>query len=407
MKKINWKDPFIKTALLVFLVIAALMVFYNILGTVGEVLLRIRSFISTLTAAASAIIIGIIIAFILQPYVNLLDDKLISRVIKKNRNLSRGVSIGFVYVVVLGFIALLIALIAPVLVNNIKDLINTAPRYIDMIVRFVNDELMENSLFQYADVISAINSFMAEAQSNITSLVTGFLSNTVRFLTSLSTGMINVIFGFLVAVYVLMEGKRLGSSSRRLSIAVFGERRTDKIVREVGIATKIFRKFFNGRLVESFISAVLILICFLIIGVKYSPLISVLTFITNLIPYFGPIIGGVLTFILVAVENPSQLLLAMILLLAVSVVDSWIISPKILGDVVGLSPFWVLLGALVGGGLFGFWGMMIGIPTASVIHFAVKRWIDYRITKRSSQKNAGSSSGGVILTDLTDIDTKK
>ncbi len=405
MKKINWKDPYIKTALLVFLVVAALMVFYNILGTVGEVLLRIRSFVSTLTTASSAIIIGIIIAFILQPYVNLLDDKALSKLIKKNRNLSRGLSIGLVYVVVVGFVALLIALIAPVLVNNIKDLINTAPRYIDMIVRFVNDEMMENSFFQYADVVNAINSFMEEAQSNITSLVTGLLSNTVRFLTSLSTSMINMIFGFLVAVYVLMEGKRLGSSSRRLSIAVFGEKKTEKIVREADIATKIFRKFFNGRLIESFISALLILICFLIIGVKYSTLISVLTFITNLIPYFGPIIGGVLTFILVAVENPSQLLLAMILLLAVSVVDSWIISPKILGDVVGLSPFWVLLGALVGGGLFGFWGMMIGIPTASVIHSAVKRWIDYRIAKRNAQKSVGTGGSGSVI--LTNLDKKK
>lgn len=405
MKKINWKDPYIKTALLVFLVIAALMVFYNILGTVGEVLLRIRSFISTLTAASSAIIIGIIIAFILQPYVNLLEDKALSKIIKKNKNLSRGISIGLVYVVVVGFIVLLIALITPVLVTNIKDLINTAPRYIDMIVRFVNDELLETSLFQYADVINAINSFMEDAQSNITSLITGFLSNTVRFITSLSTSTINIVFGFLMAIYVLMEGKRLGSSSRRLSIAVFGERKTERIVREIDIAAKIFRKFFNGRLIESFISAMLILICFLIIGVKYSPLISVLTFITNLIPYFGPIIGGVLTFILVAVENPSQLLLAMILLLAVSVVDSWIISPKILGDVVGLSPFWVLLGALVGGGLFGFWGMMIGIPTASVIHSAVKRWIDYRIARRKAQNiSASGRSGGVILTD---IDKKK
>ena len=382
MKKIDWKDPYIKVAVLVFLVVAALLVFYNILGTVGEIALRIRYFLSNLANASSAIIIGIIIAFVLQPYVSALDDKLVSKVIKKNKTASCAISISIVYIVVIGFVALLIALLTPVLVTNIKDIVSKAPRYVDAIAAFINDELLQMSLFQNADVIAAINNFIAGFKANIAAYASDMLSNTVRFITSFSVGTFNMLFGFLMAFYVLMERRRLGDGLRRLFIALFGDKRTEKIAYEAQIATNIFQKFFNGRIIESFLTGLLMLIAFWIIGVKYSALIGVLTFIANLIPYFGPIIGTVITVMLVILENPSQLLLASILMIVVNLIDSWILSPKILGDVVGLSPFWVLLGALVGGGLFGFWGMMIGIPAASVIHFAGKRWIDSKIEKR-------------------------
>ena len=381
-KKIDWKDPYIKVAVLVFLVIAALLVFYNILGTVGEIALRVRSFISTIASASSAIIIGIIIAFVLRPYVSMLDDKLISKVIKKNKIASCAVSIFIVYIVVIGFVVLLIALITPVLVINIKDIVSKAPRYVDAIVAFINEDILETSLFQNADVIATINSLVNDLKANITKMASGIFSNTVRFITSFSSGTVNMVFGFIMAFYILMERRRLELGGRRLLVAVVGDQKTKKIAAEVKIAADIFQKFFNGRIIESFLTGLLMFIALSIVGVKYSALIGVLTFIANLIPYFGPIICSVFTFLLVALENPSQLLIAMILMIAVNIIDSWVLSPKILGDVVGLSPFWVLLGALVGGGLFGFWGMMIGIPSASVIHFAASRWVDYRISKR-------------------------
>lgn len=119
-----------------------------------------------------------------------------------------------------------------------------------------------------------------------------------------------------------------------------------------------------------------------LLGWEYPLLISCIVGLTNIIPFFGPFIGAVPSALLILMVNPMQCIYFLIFILILQQVDGNIIGPKILGDSTGLSSFWVMFAILVGGGLFGFVGMVIGIPVFAVFYTYFSRAVNRRLDKR-------------------------
>lgn len=164
---------------------------------------------------------------------------------------------------------------------------------------------------------------------------------------------------------------------------------------------KIFGGFISGKILDSLIIGILCFICLSILKMPYTILVSVVVGVTNVIPFFGPFIGAIPSAFLILVVNPQQCLIFLIFILILQQVDGNIIGPTILGDSTGLSSFWVIFSILLGGGLFGFAGMILGVPICGVAYYICKRLVESKLRSRQypTATTAYSASGIVMDPD--------
>ena len=148
-------------------------------------------------------------------------------------------------------------------------------------------------------------------------------------------------------------------------------------------SNEIFGGFIIGKLIDSAIIGVLCFFGMSILKMPYTVLISVIIGVTNVIPFFGPYIGAIPSTILIMLQNPMQGLYFVLFILVLQQFDGNILGPKILGNSTGLSAFWVIVAILLGGGLFGFIGMIMGVPTFAVIYYVVELFINSRLEKKN------------------------
>ena len=185
----------------------------------------------------------------------------------------------------------------------------------------------------------------------------------------------NLIIGIIVAVYMLASRKRFVQQGKLVLYSIFKPRWAELIKEEAKYADKMFGGFINGKILDSAIIGVLCYIACLIFKFPSALLVSVIIGVTNVIPFFGPFIGAIPATLLILIQNPIKALWFVLFVLVLQQVDGNIIGPKILGNTTGLSSFWVLFAILLFGGLWGFVGMIIGVPLFAVIYDIIKKLV--------------------------------
>ena len=179
---------------------------------------------------------------------------------------------------------------------------------------------------------------------------------------------LDIIIGLIVAVYLLASKDTLSAQGKKLIYAVFEKERGNTVLHAFAYVNSVFGGFLNGKIVDSIIIGLLCSIILQLLNMPYAILISVVIGITNIIPFFGPIIGAVPCGVLVLVDNPKKCIVFIIFVIILQQVDGNVIGPLILGDSTGLSGMWVLFSILIGGNLFGFPGMILGVPVFACIY---------------------------------------
>jgi predicted PurR-regulated permease PerM len=174
---------------------------------------------------------------------------------------------------------------------------------------------------------------------------------------------------------------------KKINFALFSEKTADKLVYITNLANKSFSGYVSGQLIDSLMVGIITYIVMLIFGWPYPMLIAVIIGVTNILPFFGPFIGAIPSAIIILLINPWQALSFVIFILILQQIEGNIIAPRILGKSVGMSAIWVVFAIIVGGGLFGFVGMVIGVPTFSVIYTLVKEFIAKRLEKKNLSVN--------------------
>ena len=212
-------------------------------------------------------------------------------------------------------------------------------------------------------------------------------------LTGLSDSMINVagifmdlFIGLVVAIYLLYGRRKFKKQGKLLLYSLFKERWADKIIEEIRFADRVFSGFIGGKLLDSAIIGGICYIGMMIMGLPYAILISVIVGVTNIIPFFGPYIGAIPSAIILLTVSPMSCLMFVIFIVILQQVDGNIIGPKILGSSTGLSGIWVLFSILLFGGLFGFVGMLIGVPVFAVIYDLIRQLIIRGLELRSKSR---------------------
>ncbi len=395
MKHFKYDKKYLYWGVTAILVIIAAILCNNILSN-WSVTLR---YVKMIIGAIRPIVFGVVIAYLLNPLLNVYEryifSKLFGKLFGKNpkraKKAARSVSIFFTILSAVAIVAGLLTLIIPELYTNIERLAVNMPSYFQKGIRFI-----KKILDDYPEVSTYVTEQYQEiAQQLLTWTKDTLLPNANTFITSISVGvygtfkvLLHIAIGVIVSIYILFSKEHYAAVGRKLLYAFTKGESAEKTIRFVKYVDERFGGFLIGKIVDSAIIGVICFIVCSIAGIPYTLLISVLVGVTNIIPFFGPLIGAVPSAVLVLLVSPIKALIFIIIILVIQQVDGNIIGPKILGNRTGLDSFGVMFAILFSGGMFGIVGLIIGVPMFAVI-FGV---INILCERRLKEKNLPTDS---------------
>ena len=338
------------------------------------------SAISTLTGILMPFIYGAVIAYLLKPVCNTIEAFLRRFIPEKMKGLINALSVTFTILFGLLLIYALCMMIIPQLITSVTTLYYTAQANITKFMYWANHlEFIEKN----EQIMELLNSAYAALNTNLDTWIKNTLLPSMQnILSGAALGVLNVvvvlknlIIGIIVAVYMLASRKRFVQQGKMVLYSVVKPRWASLITEEVKYADRMFGGFINGKILDSAIIGLLCYIGCLIFKFPSALLVSVIIGVTNVIPFFGPFIGAIPATLLILIQNPIKALWFVLFVLVLQQADGNIIGPKILGNTTGLSSFWVLFAILLFGGLWGFAGMIVGVPLFAVIYDVIKKLV--------------------------------
>lgn len=358
------------------------------------------------------ILIGLALAYLLNP-IMMRVEKFCGRLLRprlkderKVRKISRflGTIAALLFLVLI--IYLLLEMIVPQLVESIQKMISTLPVEANNFTIWLTAVLSGDNY-----VLSLLRGYVTQAIDYMENyLQSQILPAANTYITSVTIGVINIIkvlfnvvIGLIVSIYVLMSKETFIGQSKKIVYTVFPMKQGNIIIRTFRKSHKIFGGFITGKILDSMLIGLICYIVLYLIKMPYTLLVAVVIGTTNIIPFFGPFIGAIPCVILIALADPIKGLYFILVILILQQVDGNIIGPKILGDSTGLSAFWVIFAILVGGGMFGFIGMVLGVPVFAVIYSITDEIVTY-VLKR---KNLPQGTSEYIYLDKIEESTKE
>ena len=305
------------------------------------------------------LIISIFIAILLEPIARYLKKKT-----KMNDILAISLSIVFVVLIVI----IISLIVIPEIISSLKVLNDIYPAISEKVLTIgkdVTNYLAEKNIYTVdtKELDDYFTKFISNNTSNIKEFVLAFIGGLVNW----TLGFTNLIVAFTLAFLILLDKKNLMKTLENLIKIVFGVKNTPYVMNKLRISKDIFINYISGKIIVSFIVGLCVYIILLITGTPYAALSAILLGVGNMIPYVGSILGGIVAFFLILLVAPIKTLILLIAIAIAQLVDGFIVGPKIIGDKVGLSTFWVIVSMIIFGNLFGIMGMFLGTPILSII----------------------------------------
>ena len=329
--------------------------------------------------ALSPFIYGLAIAFLLNPLRKIIEYSWLGKTSLKQRTKKIIASFGALFI---GIIMLFVffSILIPQMISSIQTFLSSFEVYVDTVRNFFesNNFLSEDLLKTLNPVIDKGASMLGDWVSNLASSLNAILMYSVIF----AKGVMNFLIGMIIALYILLDEPKLKRQTKKVLYALLPEKTTEKIIKISRLTIITFNSFVAGKAVDSLIIGILCYIILSFMNMPYTPLISVLVGVTNMIPVFGPFLGAVPSILILLLVDPFRALEFAIFILILQQVDGNIIGPRILGGAVGLPTLYVMFAIIIGGALFGIFGMFIGVPVFSVIFVLVRDFIHQQLEKK-------------------------
>ncbi len=374
---------YFKLGVTLLMVILISVLCYTIFNHLSDFLNGIKSILSVFSSMA----FGLVFAYLMNPVMKLVE-RLVQHLLGQSniterglKKLSRSVGVVVALVVFVLIIYAIIAMVVPQLVTSLKELFSqrNLQKYYNTIMTWVDNFakgtaletwLQEHNLLDYVqNLFSRIN--LAQT--------IGSAFNSVY---SVAKILFDVIIGVVFAIYMLVSKDKFIAQTKKLTVAIFPRRAADRILEVARLTNQSLGGFIVGKLIDSLIVGVISYVGMRILGLPYALLGSVFVGVTNIVPFFGPLIGIVIGTILILLQSPLQALYFLIFEFALQQVDGNIIGPKILGDRLGISDFWILVSITVFTGFFGFAGMILGVPVFTVLYTLISTAINKALDKK-------------------------
>ena len=349
----------------------AILVFYDTFFQDGVLFI----FIEKLFGILKPVLYGLAMAYLLTPIVDFFDRLLRDRLGAKRAGLMRCLSILVTWLLALGLVYLLFSILIPELVASVSLLFSNLESYYRTIYTWVTQLVEDNELVDWVK-----NTVIPGAQVAIVAVTGGVLSVLVFAK--------DLLVGIVVSVYILARKETFGLHTRKLLYSLVSAPHYERALRATREADRIFSGFVRGKLLDSLIIGILCFIVCSILKFPYTPIIAVFVGVTNIIPIFGPFLGAIPSAFLILLVSPRQCLYFIIFIIALQQFDGNILGPKILGETVGISSFWIVVAILVGGGFGGVLGMFLGVPVFACIHSAVSFLCESSLRKKGVTDDA-------------------
>lgn len=329
--------------------------------------------------ALSPVIIGFVIAYLLDPLVLFIVK------ISKNK-IRRGFAILFSILILISFLVLFGSVLVPSIINSTVDIVEKLNYYFEnqFNINFFEQLLGKVNNDIISEMVSYVNQSLREILLKVGELSKILINGLVSFIISTSSSLINLFVAFVISIYMLAEKKDLLRRIKRLNYAMNETDRANTLVRIMKKSDDIFSGFFIGKIIDSAIIGVLCFIIMWLFKIPNSPAIGFIIGITNIIPYFGPFIGAVPAILVTLASGTMfQVLLVLIIIVALQQFDGLYLGPKILGDKVGVGAFWIIVSVSVGGSLFGLVGMFVGVPVIVLFKTLIEEYIANKLNEKN------------------------
>lgn len=361
---------------IVFLVVT------NLGGILGQ--------ISWITSVVRPFTFGLVIAFVLNRPFRMIRSRLYIPLLKKTglsekkvSSISGILSILSVYFLLFFVTGLLISSVIPELISSIESFSGNMDTYLNLITTLISRIAVQFQLD--SEIVNLLNTYWEDLLAGIGQMLNTLLPALVSFSMGAATSIYNVFSGLIISVYLLTGKEKLILTFKKILYAFLPDRWADYVMHVGHVANRSFGGFLNGQIIDASIVGLLCFLGMSVMRMPYAMLSSVIVGVTNIIPYFGPIIGAVPGVVLLLLTNPIKAVLFVVLIVCIQQIDGNFLSPRIVGSSIGVSGVWVLFSIIVGGKLFGIPGMVAGLPTFSVIYVLVREQAHRRLLAKKRQ----------------------
>ena len=374
----NWKEtPVIKNALsIIFAGIVLIAIYFTFLNFDS-----FKSIIATFFNIISPFVYGSFMAFLISPLVHWFEFRALS-ILKMRQKTKHIISVIMTLVVVIEVIVLFVSVLLPQFVGSIANISNNLPDDSETFNKFLAP-LLEDYFPDQTVILSLLNS-SSDLVQRVVGLLQEYVPDIVNYSISISKSIFNAILSIVIAINILVDEEGFTHQLQRFVNAYFGSKIGDDINSLLNLTSFMLHRFILGKAFNSIILGIGMYITMLIIDIPDPIYLSTIFVVTNMIPFFGPFIGGAFGVIILLLQDPYQALWFLAAVLILQQIEGSILSPVILGDSMGLPGIWVFFAIIVGGGYFGVAGMFLGVPIFAVIYLLIQRSMDIRLAENEA-----------------------
>lgn len=386
-----WNKRLAIRSFYLFLALAATILFAVVLFNFSSILGAIGAFI----AAIDSFLIGFAIAYILNPSYTFFREKVYGKLLKNSKpKIIKGLSILTLYLLMISLIAVLLYIVVPQLVRSIVDFVN-------------------NTIANYDNYYNTVNSFVTSLSGGddtlLGNMINELLNSLLKFLKGINvediltissvagsviSSIFSIIIGVIISIYMLYNKEKFCAQVKKTGYAILSKKMMYRLQRWFGTSHAAFGQYLTGVIIDAMIVGFTFGVLSAICRIPYAPMIGVVLGITNMIPFFGPYIGGIPCTIIVLVNDPIKAIILVIMMIVVQQIDGNLVAPKIIGQKTGLAAIWVIFAILVGGHFFGVLGMLLAVPVFSMVYIFIRNFINDRLEK----KNLSSDTADYLAT---------
>ena len=330
---------------------------------------------------------GFAFSYVLCPVCNFFDRKLKNAKLKFIKN-HGGLII--TYIIFILCLALFFYIMIPQIIASFNSFASSYKNYGKHLATFFS-KYTDSLKFISPELVKKLEDILNEFLSSAAELVTAVSPIVITKVSEFAMGIWKIVLGFIISIYMLSERKTFSRQAKKLLYAIFSKAKADRIMSSVHEIHYLFGGFINGKLLDSLIIGILCFIGLSALSMPYAPLVSVIVGVTNFIPYFGPFLGAIPSFVIIFFSDPIKALWFAVFILILQQIDGNLIGPKILKQAVGISSFWVIFSLLVMGGLFGVVGMVLAVPLFALIHLEISRAVNSKITQKLATGDISAS----------------
>ena len=355
-----------------FVFAVAVIIVYKMLDN----FVAIGEFFKNLLGILMPFIMGALIAYILYIPCRKIEGGISKSKFKFFRKRRRGLSIFIVYIIILLLLIILINGILPPIITSVRDLVSNLPGYYNTLTTMIN-ELPEDSILMQLNIKEVLNSISSINFEKYLSLE--YITQYIKGAMSFASGIFSIFVTIIISIYTLAERGRIVSFLKKLTSAIFGERKYGTLANYFTKTNEVFFNFITGQLIDAILIGVMTTIAMSILNVKYAALLGFLIGLFNLIPFFGAIVAVIIAiFITICTGGVSKAIWLAIVVIILQQLDANIINPKIMSDKLKISPILVILSVTFAGAYFGVLGMFLAVPVVAIIKLLINDYIDYK-----------------------------